>query len=99
MGTKKAAPNIVSSQNKGSLGLSLSFPPLSKGSSECFHGLPRMGMKSAPDACACHLPQDTWQPQMLCEPLASVWDFEMEMMDDFTLHPGNLSPSNSSSSF
>lgn len=33
------------------------------------------------------------------EPHTSISDFEMEMMDDFILHPGNLSPSNSSNSF
>lgn len=58
-----------------------------------------MGMKSAPDSVPTTRPGDTWQPQMLCEPHTSIWDFEMEMMDDFILYPDNLSPSNSSNSF
>lgn len=86
-------------KNEGSLGF-LSFPLLfQKRGSEYLHGLRRMGMKSAPDSAPTTLPGETWQPQMLCEPHTSIWDFEMEMMDDFILHPGNLSPSNTSNGF
>lgn len=51
---------------------------------------------TAPNPGAYYLPTRNLE---LCEPHSSNWDFEMEMMADFFLHPGNLSPSNSSNSF
>lgn len=67
------------------------FHPLSKETSEGFHGLHRMDMTPQP----CPVPA-AQQPRGLCEPHGSSWHSEIGMVGDFTLRPGDLSPSSSS---
>lgn len=52
-----------------------------------------------PNPGAYHVPTRNLEHSELGEPRSSNWEFEMEMLADFFPHPGNLSPSNSSSSF
>ena len=99
MRRKRAALNMVSSQNEGSLGfLSWCLLFQKRVMNACMVSTEWEWNRHQVSVPTSH-PRDPCQPQMLCEPHTSLWDFEMEMMDDFLLHPGNLSPSNSSNSF